>query len=139
MSNTENGLLANWNAGMLDRYRKRLEAGHHDRDCEQRERYGLCDCRKRERLRDGRTGVPPILIYQAPVCDGCGQEVYTDAGDSWECERCHVSWGMSDFEQPGKWSDDTGTHEASTFENYGERMIVLATTRPIPPEGTDDA
>lgn len=118
--------LINWNAGRIENYRKRLDAGLHDHECEQRERYGLCDCRKRKRIKEGRTGTPPILLYQAPMCDGCGQEVYTDAGDSWECDRCHVTWPMSGFDEPGEWSDDTGTHEVSTFESCGERMFTLA-------------
>lgn len=131
----ENGLLANWNATMLDRYRKRLEKGLHDRGCEQRERYGLCDCRKRARIAAGRTELPE-LWHQNPMCSGCMGEVSHD-GDGWVCETCHVGWGTNDYyDEKGSWNDDYGTHEASTSENYGERMIVLA-TRPIPPEVGD--
>lgn len=125
----------NWNAQMLDRYRTRLDKGEHDHDCEQRERYGLCDCRKRKRLTEGRTELP-TLWQQNPLCSGCMGEVTYD-GDEWRCYKCHVSWGLNDYDQQGEWDDDTGTHEASTFENYGERMIVLATTPPASPDGSD--
>jgi hypothetical protein len=120
--------LRNWNAGLLDRYRERLEAGLHDYDCEQRERYGLCDCAKRKRLIDGPTELP-TLWYQAPQCSGCLSEATHD-GDGWVCYRCHVQFG--EYDEQGTWMDENGPHDASAAENYGERMIVLA-TRVLPP------
>lgn len=112
--------IKDWNAGALDRYKR----GNHDSDCEQRVRYGLCGCRKRERLARGLT-VAPTLTFQYPTCDGCYAEVEHD-GDSWVCHTCHVAWDTNGYEERGTFDDESGDLSASTAENYGERMIVLA-------------
>lgn len=116
--------LTNWNANMLNRYRDALALGHHDSECEQRERYGLCGCRKRRRLTHGPTE-PPMLWYQSPLCSHCMQGVTHD-GDSWVCSRCHVSWGSNDFDEAGTFDDDPGDLTASTEERWGRRMLDLA-------------
>lgn len=34
----------------------------------------------------------PRLMFAAPQCDHCGNEVEMDDGVAW-CETCHVEWG----------------------------------------------
>lgn len=118
--------LANWNAQHLERYIDQLQQGEHDHDCEQRERFSLCHCSKRQRERDGKTELPTIE-FAYPTCSGCHQEVDHD-GDRFWCPRCKASWrsGAGDGDTADTFTDD---HGPGLFggEQFGERLIILAT------------
>lgn len=116
--------LDNWNARKLDGYRTELAAGHHDADCEQRERFGMCGCRQRKRLAEGRT-TPPTLIHNYPTCTGCHRDVWHD-GDGFVCSHCHATWPSNAGEdEPATFDDEHGDLSASTEDRFGRRLIEL--------------
>lgn len=94
--------MDDFRASCNTRHATSVAAGEHDELCEWRDAgHFLCHCSKRRREAVGFTKAP-ALMHQYPLCDGCWEEV-DHTGDSWECPRCHVSWGLG----PG--GDDTDT------------------------------
>src|SRR5665647_162533 len=98
------------------RHAATVEAGEHDELCEWRDAgHFLCNCSKRRREAAGFTKAPS-LVHRYPLCDRCWEEV-NHTGDSWECERCHVSWrlGRGDDDR-GEFTDDYGVLDTSPWD-----------------------
>lgn len=120
--------IQDWNAQRLDHYAEALAGGHHDEGCEQRARYGLCGCRERKRLAEGRT-TTPVLIINYPTCSGCHHDVSHD-GDSFVCQRCHATWPPNAGDgEPSSWDDEQGDLSDATEDKWGPRLIELVRAR----------
>lgn len=98
----------------------------HDEHCERLPNFGLCHCRKRERLARGLTELPSLWVSY-PTCSGCLEEVEFD-GDAYVCPRCHVSWGTRAFDGDiaERFDDDydengetLAEHRAAWIEKHG--------------------
>lgn len=126
MTEGAESFMANWNMRHFKEYVKEVDKGHHDDLCEQRERSSLCHCSKRRRERDGKTDLPTIW-FPAPVCNGCGHDVEFD-GDGFSCNTCKVSWDRhaSEGDKADFFTDDYGDPSQFGGEQFGERLIVLA-------------
>lgn len=113
-------------ARRLERYRKQLAANEHDKSCEQRERSGLCHCRKREREAIGLTELP-VIHFCAPECGLCGVEVEGN-WDDFYCLSCGAKWkpGAGDGDRADSWGDDYGDDlVAPGNHRFGQRLIEI--------------
>jgi hypothetical protein len=91
---------------VIEDHAKAVERGEHDDQCEWRP-YGfwVCNCSPRRRQAAGYTEPPGSLIYQAPLCPRCDNEVEHD-GDTWTCYPCCVHW-INEY-GPAEFFDDHG-------------------------------
>lgn len=95
-------------------YEAAVGRGEHDEQCEwgPRQRNGrtvinyICNCSKRRREREGYTTPPGELIYKAPSCPRCYDDVHFD-GDVWVCRPCRVHW-VNGATSPAEFTDDYG-------------------------------
>lgn len=112
--------MSRWERESEERYEREVADGKHDEQCERGPRLmtypsdytgevflHMCHCAKRRRIASGLTEPSGPLEHRMPDCTHCGREVDHD-GDSFRCERCHLSWNPRHHEDPGTFTDDYG-------------------------------
>lgn len=108
---------ASFHARRLSRHIEETERGEHDDRCEwgtvrkgggRETTLWLCHCSKRRREAAGHTDPPGPLLYAAPTCPRCWNDVFHN-GDVFECTTCHVTWDPSYYADRGEFTDEYGS------------------------------
>lgn len=100
----------------LAQWTERRVAGQHDEQCEQRERSYICHCSKRAREARGLTVTPDSdLYFPPPDCPSCDGELDCDAGDSWSCPHCRISWDIDGRASTAYFEDEFGDFDGEQF------------------------
>jgi hypothetical protein len=102
------GSIERVDAWMAQCYADETARGEHDSACEWKltPRHWACHCAKRRRIARGHGEWPGDLIFQAPTCPRCKEQV-TDDGDAYLCIGCAAEWNfdgtkvgfLDDFEE----------------------------------------